>query len=204
MLYWILKILFGPLIKLFWVKKVVGIENLPKKGAFIIAANHSSYFDFFSIIATLPRRVSFLAAEKFFTNKFWYPLVAWTGQIKVDRKNPDKQEVFKKVFDVLGKGQGLGIFPEGTRSADGKIGKTYTGVAKFALEAKAPVVPVGIIGAYEIMSRHQKRPKLNKNIIVNVGKPMYFSEYYGKSTDEQVLRLVTDKIMSQIHELIER
>ncbi len=197
-MYWILKILFGWLVRLIWVEKVEGLENIPHKGAFIVAANHSSYFDFISLVAILPRRIYFLAAEKFYKSKFWYPFVAGTGQIKVDRENSDKKEVYQKVFSVLNKGDVLGIFPEGTRSPNGKIGKTFTGVAKFALEAKVPVVPVGIIGAYEVMSRHDKRPKFKKNIEIKIGEPIYFEEYYERGDGDLILREITDKIMNKI------
>jgi 1-acyl-sn-glycerol-3-phosphate acyltransferase len=81
MLYWILKTLFSPFFRVIWIKRVEGLQNIPKNGACIIASNHSSYFDFLSLIAVLPRRITFLAAEKFYKNIFWYPLVAGTGQI---------------------------------------------------------------------------------------------------------------------------
>ncbi len=200
-MYWILKIIFGWAIRLIWIKKVEGLENVPKKGSFIVVANHSSYFDFISLIAILPRRIYFLAAEKFYKSKFWYPFVASTGQIKVDRESSDKKEVYEKVFSVLNSGKVLGIFPEGTRSVDGKVGKTYTGVAKFALGVKVPVVPVGISGTFEIMSRHDKKPKFKKNIVIKIGKPIYFEEYYNRSGDEFILREVTNKIMSEIEKL---
>jgi 1-acyl-sn-glycerol-3-phosphate acyltransferase len=200
-MYWIFKKLFSWIIKLLWIKKAEGLENIPRKGAFIVAANHSSYFDFISLVAVLPRRVYFLAAEKFYKSKFWYPLVAGSGQIKVDRGNSDKKEVYEKVFSLLNKGKVLGIFPEGTRSPDGKIGKTFTGVAKFALTAKVPVVPVGITGAYEVMSRHDKHPNLKKNIVIKVGRPIYFDEYYGKNDDDLVLRRITDRIIEEIEKL---
>jgi len=202
MLYWVLKSLAGPIVRLIWIKKVAGLENLPQKGPFVVAANHSSYFDFISLMAVLPHRVYFLAAEKFYESWFWRPLVAGTGQIKVDRQNPDKQEVFQKIFELLKNGQVVGIFPEGTRSADGKIGKTFTGVAKIATEAKVPVVPVGISGTYEIMSRHDKKPKFIKNITINIGKPIYLEEYYSRAGDEAAMRQATDAIMGQVSSLI--
>ncbi len=202
MIYWILKEVFGPFVKLIWIKRVDGLENIPKRGAFIVAANHSSYFDFLSLIAVLPRRVHFLAAEKFYKSKFWYPLVVGTGQIKVDRENPDKKEVYERVSSILKRGGILGIFPEGTRSSNGKIGKTFTGVAKFALEEKVSVIPVGIAGSYEVMSRYDKRPKFKKNINIRIGKPICFGEYYEKSRDEAVLRQITNKIIEEIENLL--
>jgi len=201
MLYWIIKGILGPFVRIVWIKRVEGLENLPKSGAYIIAANHASYFDFISLISVLPRRIYFLAAEKFYKSKFWYPFVAWTGQIKVDRQSKDKAEVLKKVFTVLKNGKVFGIFPEGTRAGDGKIGKTFTGVAKIAIIAKVPVVPVGIIGAYEVMSRHDKRPKFKKNIRIKVGKPMYFEQYYNRANEPEILRSITDKIMAEVIKL---
>ena len=202
MAYWLIKKIFGPFVRLIWIKNVNGLENVPKIGPCIIAANHSSYFDFISLVAVLPRKIHFLAAEKFYKSKFWYPLVAGTGQIKVDRESSDKREVYEKVISVLERGKVIGIFPEGTRSADGNIGKTFTGVAKFALKAKTPVVPVGIVGTYEIMSRHDKRPRLKKGVHIKIGKPIYFTEYYGREGEDLVLREITDRVMEEIKKLL--
>ncbi len=201
MIYWILKTFFGWIIRLIWIKKVEGLENVPKNGAFIIASNHSSYFDFISLIAVCPRRIYFLAGEVFFKKWWWYFLVKSTGQIRVDRDSKDKTEVKRRVFSILNQSKVLGIFPEGTRSSDGKIGKTFTGVAKFALEAKVPIVPVGITGAHEVMSRHDKKPKFKKNIILNFGQHIYFEQYYNRAKDETILRQITDKIVEEIEKL---
>lgn len=198
MFYWILKLLFGLFVRMIWIKKVEGMENMPPKGAYIIAANHTSYFDFFSLIAVWPKRIYFLAGEVFFNKWWWYPLVKFTGQIKVDRVSGDKEEVYQKVFSVLNKGKVLAIFPEGTRSANGKIGKTFTGVAKFALVKRVQVVPVGITGAYEVMSRHRNLPGFVKKIEIKVGKPINFDEYYGREYNEAVYREITDRIMGQV------
>ena len=201
MFYWILKILLGPLVKLIWIKKVEGLENIPKNGPCIIAANHSSYFDFLSLVAVLPRRIYFLAGEVFFKKWWWSWLVRSTGQIKVDRESKDKTEVKRSVLFILNHGKVIGLFPEGTRSSDGKIGKTFTGVADFALQAKVPVIPIGIIGAYEVMSRHDKKPKFIKNIEIRIGKALYFDKYYGIENNKEVLREITDKIIKEIIKL---
>ena len=124
-----------------------------------------------------------------------------TRQIKVDRQSPDKTEVYNSVNLLLKKGKIIGIFPEGTRSPDNKIGKAYPGVAKFALTNRVPVIPVGIKGAYEVFSRHQKLPKLKKNIEIKIGKLMLFNDYLGKENDKQVLEEITGKIMTKIAEL---
>jgi 1-acyl-sn-glycerol-3-phosphate acyltransferase len=199
--YWIIKLLFGPVIKLIWVRKTEGLENLPRRGACIVAANHSSYFDFISLVAVLPRRICFLAAEKFYKSTFWRPIMRLTGQIKVERSDKDKTEVYRKAREALKKGRVIGIFPEGTRSPSGEIQKTYTGVAKFALENKVPVIPIGIKGTFEIMSRYDKSPKLKKEIEINIGRPLFFEEYHNKEKNEDVYRQVTDIVMGEIMKL---
>lgn len=202
MVYWVLKTILGPIFRAIWIKKVEGLQNVPKTGPYIIAANHSSYFDFFSLISAWPARIYFLAGEVFFKKWWWYPLVKFTGQIRVDRNSADKSEAKQKVLALLNNGKIIGIFPEGTRSADGKIGKTYTGIAKFALKAKVPVIPAGIIGAYEVLSRHDKFPKFKKIISIKIGQPIYFNEFYDRADDDQTLRDLTDKIMENIKNLI--
>ncbi len=200
--YWIVKILFGPIVRLIWIKKVKGLNNFPKKGACIIAANHSSYFDFICLVAVLPRRVHFLAAEKFFKSFFWKPIMILTGQIKVERKKKDKLEVHHQVSKVLKEGGIIGIFPEGTRSPKGKIEKTYTGVGQFTLLNKVPVIPIGIKGTFEIMSRFDKFPRFKKNAEINIGKAITFREYYTKEYNKDLFREITDKIMDRIKKLL--
>ena len=199
--YSITKFLGSPFVKLIWVREVKGSENLPKKGAFIVASNHSSYFDFISLISVFPRKIYFLAAEKFFKGKIWGLLVRLTGQIKVERESGEKKEVYSLALSVLRQGKILGIFPEGTRSPDGKINRYFTGVAKFALSAKVPVVPVGIIGAYKVLPRQNKFPKFKKVIEIKIGKQMDFSEYYNREQNEELFKEITDKIMENVAEL---
>jgi 1-acyl-sn-glycerol-3-phosphate acyltransferase len=199
--YWFLKKTVGPIVKLIWVKKISGLKNIPKNKACLIVANHSSYFDFISLATISPRNIFYLAAEKFFENIFWKFFVKNTGQIYVDRKNKDKSQVYKIIYSALSQEKVVGIFPEGTRSRNGKIQKAYNGVSKFALIAKVPVIPVGIIGAYEILSPEKKIPKFKKIIEINIAEPMYFNDFYGKENDEKVLKEITNKIMLKIAEL---
>lgn len=124
-----------------------------------------------------------------------------TGQIKVDRTSQDKHHVHKIVFSALEQKRMIGIFPEGTRSRDGNMLKAFVGVAKYALTAQVPVVPVGVIGTRDIMPAHGKFPKLNQKARIKIGKPMHFHEHYGKQHDEKLLREITDKIMLKIADL---
>jgi 1-acyl-sn-glycerol-3-phosphate acyltransferase len=194
MAYLIIKKIFSPIIKLIWVSKVEGLEHIPKKGSVIIAANHCSYFDFLCLVAVSPRPIYFLAAEKFFASKFWRPLMLATGQIMVDRKSNNKDAVIEAAKGVLDFGAILGIFPEGTRSRTGKIQKAYSGVAKIAIENKVNVIPAGIIGAFDVMSPHDKLPKFKKIVSIKFGS----SFDVVSETDAQ---LFTDKIMKKIEEL---
>jgi len=203
--YSIVRRLISPLVRKVWIDKIEGLENIPKDGPVIIASNHQSYFDFICFIAASPRRIHYLTAEKFYKSRVWRPMMNMTGQIKVDRTSHNKQEVYDKVHSALNQGRIIGIFPEGTRSADGEIQKPFTGVAKFALKANVPVIPVGIIGTYDIMSRHDKRPKFRgAKAKIKIGKPIYFSEYVDAQPTDDDYRVVTNKIMSQVAELAEK
>lgn len=204
--YSVLRFFFRPVVKLFWIKRVEGKSNIPISGPFLIAANHSSYFDFFCLMAIFPQKIYFLAAEKFFRGKIWGPLMKMTGQIKVERDSKDKSNVYDLVLSALKQGKIIGIFPEGTRSPDGEIHKTFTGIAKFALMAKVKVIPVGIKGTFDVLPRQSKFPKFKKVIELKIGQPMDFSEYYGDNisdimSDEAKLRKITDEVMAQISTL---
>jgi 1-acyl-sn-glycerol-3-phosphate acyltransferase len=194
MLYKIIKIFFGPSVKFLWLGKIKGLENVPQKKSFIVCSNHSSYLDFFLLSAVIPRKVSFLAAEVFFNSKLWWPLVKSTGQIKVDRKVKDTSQVYKEVDNLFEKGGVLGIFPEGTRSRSGKMGKGHIGAVKFAYKYKVPIVPIGITGAYNALPPHKKFPKFKK-IDMNID-----TEFYVDTDDYEK---ETVKLMGIIFKLIE-
>lgn len=202
--YSLLKFLLSPLVKLIWIKRVNGLENIPKKGPVIIAANHSSYFDFICFIAVCPRKIYYLAAEKFYKSRFWRPLVKLTGQIKVERQTGDKTEAIEKADSILKRGDILGIYPEGTRSADGEIHKPFIGVAKFALKNKVLVVPIGIKGTFKILPRQKRFPRFKKIAEINIGRPMNFSQYFGQEENKEVLNEITNEIMAEIANLSDK
>ena len=162
MFYWLLKFLFGSIVRLIWVKSVEGLENIPKTGPVILAANHSSYFDFLCMGAVVPRRMYFLAAEKFYKSSFWRPIMLLTGQVRVERKSKDKGQVFTQAETILKQGNILGIFPEGMRSRTGKINMAYNGVAKIARSSNVSIIPVAIEGTFGIMSPNDKLPHFKK------------------------------------------
>jgi len=200
--HYVLKNLARPLIKALWVKKVTGLQNIPKKGAFIIAMNHQSFFDFLIFTAIAPRNIHFLAAEKFYQNKYWKALMVLTGQIKVDRHAKDKTELHGHVKCHLGKGLLLGIFPEGTRSPyKDEMLEAFNGVSKYAIEHKVSIIPVGLKGMYDILPKDSKKISFKKTSEVHIGAPIDVSEYWGKQIDDDTYSFVTEKVMKRIEHL---
>jgi len=128
-----------------------------------------------------------------------------TGQIRVDRKAEDKTKALEGVHKHLKAKTLVGIFPEGTRShLKDEMLKAYTGIAKFALENKVPIVPVGIIGTHEIMSKADKKPKIKKVLEIHVGIPMHFEKYYGMQEDKEICTYVTERVMMEIEKLSQK
>lgn len=202
MVYQIGKRIIPPIIR-FWIKEVDGLQNIPKKGSFIIAANHSSYMDHLIIMSTLVpylnRRIHHLAKKEHFDNLFKKILHTYGGAIPLDRERGGEQAL-KLAIKTLKHGKIIAIHPEGTRSLTGKLQKGKTGVARLALISKVPVIPIGLIGTFEILPKGKFIPKFKK-AIMNIGKPMHFPEYYDKKINKQILREVTDKIMKEIARL---
>jgi len=196
----ILKILFFPIVRFIWVGKVNGLDNIPLEGNAIIASNHESYFDFLCFLGISKRWVYYLTKKEHFENITWGPFMKYTGQIEVDRESSDKAAVYEQAFQVLREGKLLGIFPEGTRSPNGKLQKAHTGVVKIALLAKAPVIPVGMIGTFRILSKFQYLPRFRK-CQIRIGKPISLEKYYGQEITDSLLRELTDNIMKTIGEL---
>lgn len=202
MVYPIGKRVLPPIINL-WVKRVNGLENMPKKGAFIIAANHESYMDHFFILGTfiryLDRKIYHLAKKEYFDmplKRMWH---AHWGALPVDREKGG-DGALKWAVSALKRGRVIAIHPEGTRSPDGKLMRAKTGVARLALYARVPVVPVGLEGAFEILPKTRYFPRF-KRAIISIGKPIYFDKYYNKPVTRKLLRQMTTRIMTEIGKL---
>ena len=187
----------------FWIKDVNGLENVPKKGAFIIAANHASYMDHFIIMSTLVtylnKKIHFLAKKEHFDTLFKKMWHNYVGAVPIDRETGGK-DTLKWAMDALKEGKIIGIHPEGTRTTTGKLQEAKTGVARLALMAKVPVIPIGLVGTFEILPKGKYIPKLKK-AIMNIGKPMHFSEHHNKKINKRILREVTNRIMKEIARL---
>jgi 1-acyl-sn-glycerol-3-phosphate acyltransferase len=203
MVYPIAKHLF-PLFFRPYLGKCNGIENIPKKGGLILAANHASYLDHFvvgcHIVSKLNRHARFLAKKEHFDTLFQNLWHRYLRAIPIDRQAGGK-EGLRKAISELQNGDWIMIYPEGTRTLTGKMQRAKTGIARLALAAKVPVVPMGITNSFEIWPKWEKRPKKVKRADLNIGKPLYFDEYYGQEDDRKVLRQVTTKIMKDIARL---
>jgi 1-acyl-sn-glycerol-3-phosphate acyltransferase len=207
------RIFLGPIIKLY-IRGVEGIENLPKGSPFIIASNHASYVDDFimpySIMSKANRKFHIFVNSRFYRNILFKKFLDHYKCIPVDvskdvkdekKRKKTNERAFKIALNGLNKGRVFLIFPEGSRSEDGKLKHAKTGVAKIALLSRKPVLPVGIRGSYDIMPKGAKFPKFKRADII-IGKPLYFDSFYGKEKDYKTLELVTRKIMREIAKLI--
>ena len=200
MFYWLAKLILGPFLRMFrpWAE---GIDNVPRDGPAIIASNHLSFSDHFFGPLPLPRKVVYLAKAEYFTGRGIKGLISkaffsGVGQIPVDRTGGQASErALRTGLRVLAEGKLLGIYPEGTRTPDGRLYRGKTGVARLALEGRAPVVPCAMVGTFEFQPPGKIRPRLSVRPGVRFGKPLDFSRYYGLEADPLVLRAVTDEIM---------
>ena len=183
-----------------YIKDVNGLENIPKTKNFIVAVNHASYIDHLMISTTivnyLNKKVHYLAKKEHFKSlpeRLWHN---YAGAIPIDRGSGGKNAL-KTAIKYLKNGKIIGIYPEGTRTLTGKLQKAKTGVARLALGAKVPVLPVGLIGTFKILPKGKIIPN-KKKAIINIGKLIYFDKYYKKENNKKILRLVTDNIMKKI------
>ncbi|GAA3127573.1 1-acyl-sn-glycerol-3-phosphate acyltransferase [Kribbella aluminosa] len=206
-IYWVLKnVVVGPPVKRIFRPKIVGAENVPDTGAAIIASNHLSYSDWIFMPLVLRRRVTFVAKSDYFTGagikgRFQRGFFKGTGQVPIDRSGGSASEgAMRAGMKVLERGELFGIYPEGTRSHDGRLYKGRTGVARLALEAKVPVIPCGVIGT-DVVAPPGKIVASFASPTVKFGEPLDFSRYEGMESDRLILRAVTDEIMYKIMEL---
>jgi 1-acyl-sn-glycerol-3-phosphate acyltransferase len=201
--YWIVKAILAPILRLMFRPWVENPEHFPTEGAAILAGNHTSFLDNFLIPLVVPRKVTFLAKSDYFTGtgikgKLQKSFFAGVGMIPIDRSGGAASEAALNTgLKVLADGNLLGLYPEGTRSPDGRLYRGKTGVARMALEAGVPVVPVALIGMFDVQPAGRMMPKIKK-VGVRVGKPLDFSRYAGMEGDRFVLRSITDEIMYEL------
>ncbi len=207
MFYWLLKyVVLGPVLRLIFRPHVEGRDNVPAEGAAIIASNHLSFSDSIFMPLMVKRKVIFVAKAEYFTGKGLRGLLikmffVGTGTIPVDRSGGRAaQAAIETGLRVLREGKLFGIYPEGTRSPDGRLYRGKTGVARLALESGAPVVPVAMLNADEIQPPGKVLPRI-KRVRISFGAPLDFARYEGMAGDRFVERAVTDEIMYELMEL---
>jgi 1-acyl-sn-glycerol-3-phosphate acyltransferase len=199
--YYALKyVLLGPLLRLLFRPRIEGLQHVPESGAAIVAGNHLSFADHFLMPAILKRRITFLAKAEYFTGpgmrgRLTSAFFRSAGQIPVDRSGKEAgAAAIREGLGVLAEGELLGIYPEGTRSHDGRLYKGKVGVAAMALGAGVPVVPCAMIGTFEAQPPGQVLPR-PRPVTIRFGAPLDFSRYAGMEHEKAVLRAVTDEIM---------
>ncbi|MCW3819948.1 1-acyl-sn-glycerol-3-phosphate acyltransferase [Micromonospora sp. DR5-3] len=207
MLYWLLKyIVLGPLLRLIFRPQVEGLEHVPETGPVILASNHLSFSDSIFTPLIVKRKVTFIAKAEYFTGKGikgWLTKMFFVGSgtIPVDRSGGQAaRAALDTQLKVLRAGGIAGIYPEGTRSPDGRLYRGKTGVARLALESGAPVVPMAMLNADEIQPPGQLIPTI-KRVRIRFGTPLDFSRYAGMAGDRFVERAITDEIMYEVMEL---
>jgi len=207
MFFWLYKyILMGPLLRLLGRPKITGLEYVPDKGAVILASNHLAVADSFYLPLVLRRRIYFLAKSDYFTGtgfkgkltKFFY---SSTGQVPIDRTDADSAaDALNAAARILDKGTLLGMYPEGTRSPDGRLYKGKTGLARIALETGIPVIPVAMVGTDVVNPPGSKMWHFGR-VEVRFGKPMDFSRFEGLAGNRFIERAVIDEVMYELMQL---
>ena len=206
MLYLVVRFLLRPLFHVVLRMHVTGQENVPVSGPFILASNHLSFIDSMVIPLSAPRRVHYLAKAEYFTGtgvggglpRTLFPAL---GAMPVQRQTSRAaQEALDTALAVLRRGEGFGIYPEGTRSRDGRLARGKTGVAWLALTADCPVVPVAVFGTDRVQPVDSRWPRPHR-VAVTFGMPLTFPEQRGMAGNGRARRVVTDRIMEAIAEL---
>lgn len=207
MWYYLFKYVFlGPILRVLGRPRVEGLENIPDKGPAILASNHLAVMDSFFLPLMVRRRIYFLAKSEYFTGtglkggfqKWFFTAV---GQIPIDRSGAEAAAgALTAARRQLEKGELMGMYPEGTRSPDGRLYKGKTGLARIALDAGVPVIPVAMINTHKLNPPGSILPRPAK-IVVKVGKPLDFSRYDGLQGNRFIERAITDEIMYSLMEL---
>ena len=206
MLYGVMHAVVPPLARTIWRPVVEGLDNVPRTGPVIVASNHLSFADSLVIPIVAPRKVVFLAKADYFTgtgikgaaSRAWF---GGLGMIPVDRDDTKAALAsLDTALEVLGRGEAFGIYPEGTRSRDGRLYRGRTGVGHLALTSGAPVVPVGLHGTQDLQPVGSRLPRLAK-VTVRFGEPLSFTGRFDGVPAGRARREITDEVMAAIQKL---
>jgi len=192
----------GPIARHLWHIHLKGYEQLPADGPAILCPNHISFLDSAFLMLTLPRNIGFVGKAEYMNSwktKYLFPAM---GMIPIDRSGGSRsQSALDLAADVLRDGGLFGIFPEGTRSRDGKLYKGRTGAARLALEVDCPIYPVGIVGTADIQPPGAKAPRPFKSCSITIGEPVSPDRYHDRSEPHLAWRSMIDEVMFEIREL---
>ncbi|MEV6206875.1 lysophospholipid acyltransferase family protein [Kitasatospora sp. NPDC051914] len=209
MFYRLMKMIVAPLLRIFFRPWIEGAENIPDEGAAIIASNHLSFSDSFFFPALIKRRITFIAKAEYFNTpglkgKLTAAFFKGVGQLPVDRSGVRGagEAAIRSAVAVLERGELFGVYPEGTRSPDGKLYRGKVGgLARVALQTGAPVIPVAMIDTEKVQPPGQVVPNFGIRPGIRIGRPLDFSRYHGMENDRFILRSVTDEVMYEIMRL---
>jgi 1-acyl-sn-glycerol-3-phosphate acyltransferase len=201
-LYPAAKAVLTPLFRAAWRFDLQGLENIPATGGAILCPNHTSVLDSFFVPAMLPRRVTYVGKAEYMDDWKTRRLFPALGMIPIDRTGGDAAErALATAQRLLENGELFGIYPEGTRSRDGRLYRGKTGPARLALRTGAPIIPIGIKGAREVMPPDARFPRLRLPVTITFGRPIDVSRYRDRVNDRLVLRQIMDEVMYEIREL---
>jgi len=209
-------IFLRPIVRGLLIEKVTSFENMPKSN-FILAANHQSHLDHVATgFVCVPQKYHYIGQtdryrgfDRFLLNILYFV----AGVIRVHRENDEsKKEAIEKSIEVIKKGASVVIYPEGTRSRNGKMGEGKTGIAKIFLKTGVPILPVGIKGTFELMPPGSGFPKIKRGVKINIGKPLFFEEELTRAQKisedsneyQEICQKITNKVMSEISSLVEK
>ena len=201
-LYPAAKAVLKPTFHALWRITVMGAENIPASGPAIICPNHTSVIDSFLLPAVLPRRITFVGKAEYLDSWKTRHLFPALGMVPIDRTGGDAAErALTTAAEILDSGELFGIYPEGTRSRDGRLHKGRTGAARLAMRTGAPLVPVGIRGTRTIQPPGAKMPSPFKSCEFHIGRPIDPGHYVGRTDQRLALRQVTDEVMYEVCQL---
>ncbi len=206
MFYPVVNAVLPPLFKVIWRPHVEGLEHIPPEGPVILASNHRSFADSVVIPVVVPRKVVFMAKQDYFTGtgikgraiRAWFEML---DMVPVDRDdNRSAVAALDVALEVLQRGEAFGVYPEGTRSRDGRLYRGRTGVAQLAMVSGAPIVPVGVVGTERLQPVGTTVPRLVK-VSVRFGAPIEVAGRYDGVPPGRARREITDRVMAEIQRL---
>jgi 1-acyl-sn-glycerol-3-phosphate acyltransferase len=191
-----------PLANRLWTIERSGFDRLPNEGPAILCPNHISFIDSVFLMLSLPRNISFVGKAEYMDSwktKFVFPAM---GMIPIDRAGGDKSQGALDIAQkVLERGELFGIYPEGTRSRDGRLYKGRTGAARLAMATGAPIFPVGIVGTDQVQPVNARMPKLRTSCSITIGRPIRPERYVGRGPEHLAWRSMIDEVMFEIREM---